>query len=209
MAGRGACRLFYGVFLFGHAGDGGIEEGDVGVDVEGVGGRVAVDGVEPAVEVGVAADETGVGGEGWVGACEVAVHDAEDIAGGFEALDVADVHALGDGVADGWIEDEVDEFAEHAGGEFGEADLPERVIDLPHPVMGGRVEEVGWEAGGEAGVFVADPFAVRGRDAHAPGQNWTLTSSRSASEVTSKSWAGVKPKASARMLPGNISRCVL
>ncbi len=56
---------------------------------------------------------------------ERAVHDAVDVAGGFEALDPADLLAWGDGAADLGGEFCLDEFAEHAGGEFGEADAPE------------------------------------------------------------------------------------
>ncbi len=43
--------LFGGVFLFLHAVDGFVEEGDVAVNVGGIGFRRSADGVEPAVGV--------------------------------------------------------------------------------------------------------------------------------------------------------------
>ena len=108
------------MFFFLHAGDGFLEEGDVAVDVGGFrlrglrGRRRASD----ARTMQASSSRTGL-------PLSKALHDAVDIAGGFEPFDISDLLAGRDRVSFLHRKFGLDEFAEHAGGEFGEADAPQ------------------------------------------------------------------------------------
>ena len=68
--------------------------------------------VEPALTVRVAVGEGGVAADGFVGARELAVDDAEDVGEGLEAFDPSDGLADGDGVAGFDFETVLDEVTQ-------------------------------------------------------------------------------------------------
>ena len=90
--------------------------------------RLTAGGVEPASLVGVGVGQAGFAGQQRIAGAEGAVDDREQITDGLEALDCAKPAAGGDGLAGFYFEHHFDEFAEHAGGELGEADPPEGAL---------------------------------------------------------------------------------
>lgn len=136
--GHVAVRLFRGVFGGGHAVDGFLHESDIFFTAERFCFGLAAHGIEPADLVGVAFDEAGVGGEGWIEFDEGAVHHGKHAGGGFKSFDGADLLAGLDGAACGHGEAGFDQFAQHPGGELGKADAPHLGVfgAGAHPIVG-------------------------------------------------------------------------
>ena len=101
-------------------------QGDVAVGVERIVLGAAAHGVEPADFIRIAFDQAGVGDQRGIQAFEGAVHHGKDAGRGLESLDGADLLTGFDRAAMGHGKTRLHQFAEHAGGELGEPDAPDR-----------------------------------------------------------------------------------
>lgn len=157
----GSWRLV-GLLLSQNAVDRGVEQLPVGMDVERSAVGIALEFIEPSGLVGIVGEAIEIVAEGRVAADERALTDAVEIADCFEALDGAENIAGLQGRGGGEVELHIDEFAEHAKGELGEADAPATGVGAGQPAMGRCVEVRGRQPGHEPGAFIKN----RGESRH-------------------------------------------
>lgn len=142
-----------------------LEVSDVAMHVEVPRFRLTVSGVEPTPLVRVRVGEAGLAGEQWIAGDETSFDDREQVTDGLEPFDRAEPAANADRSTRFDIEHHFNEFAEHAGGELGEAHPPEIPLRCrgrvdwrafisclrywQQPEVRRRVAIVDWQPGGE------------------------------------------------------------